>query len=120
MLGAIFARIVRNFAKIFRDFVQIFKDFARIFDKSKLLGVRLHPRLLHYWLHNTISQWFLTGRRAPTGGRQEISTGARALTCSTTWKVSERKCVHFKRSASANFTPLHVIWFSSGRDGSRG
>ena len=34
-LGAIFARI--------------FRDFARTFDKAKLLGVRLHPRLLHHW-----------------------------------------------------------------------
>jgi len=45
-LGAIFAQIFRDFAKIFRDF-------ARIFNKSKLLGVPLHPlnpRLLHHWL----------------------------------------------------------------------
>ena len=41
-LGAVFAWIVR-------DFAQIFRDFARIFDKSKLLGVCLHPRLLHHW-----------------------------------------------------------------------
>jgi len=34
MLGAIFA--------------QIFRDFAQIFNKSKVLGVRLHPRLLHH------------------------------------------------------------------------
>jgi len=31
------------FARIFRHFAQIFKDFARIFNKSKLLGVLLHP-----------------------------------------------------------------------------
>jgi len=58
-LGAIFARIFRDIALIFRDFawifrnfVQIFRDFARTFDKSKLLGVRLHPlhpRLLHHY-----------------------------------------------------------------------
>jgi len=35
-LGAIFARI-------FRYLAQIFKDFAQIFNKSKLLGVCLHP-----------------------------------------------------------------------------
>jgi len=53
-LGAIFALIFRNFAyifkgfvRIFRDFAQNFKDFAQIFNKSKLLGVRLHP--LHHW-----------------------------------------------------------------------
>jgi len=40
-LGAIFAQIFRDFAKISRDF-------ARIFNKSKLLGVRLHTRLLHH------------------------------------------------------------------------
>jgi len=34
-LGAIFARI--------------FRDFAWIFVKSKLLRERLHPRLLHHW-----------------------------------------------------------------------
>jgi len=32
----------------------------------------------------------------------------------------ERECVPLKRYASANFTPLCVIGFSSGRDGSRG
>jgi len=37
------------FAKIFSDFVKIFRDFARIFNKSKLLMVRLHTRLLHHW-----------------------------------------------------------------------
>jgi len=42
-LGAIFAQI-------FRDFAQIFRDFAWIFDKSKLLGVQVHPRLLHHCL----------------------------------------------------------------------
>jgi len=42
-LGAIFARILRDFAPIFRDF-------DRISNKSELLGVRLHtlhPRLLY-------------------------------------------------------------------------
>jgi len=57
ILGAIFARIFREFAHIFRDFVKVFRDFAHIlrdfaqsFTKSKLLGVRLHslhPHLLH-------------------------------------------------------------------------
>ena len=41
--GAIFAQIFRYFAWNFRDFAQIFRNFTRIFDKSKLLGVRLHP-----------------------------------------------------------------------------
>jgi len=43
--------MLRDFANIFVDFAQIFTDFARLFDKSKLLGVRLHPlhaRLLHH------------------------------------------------------------------------
>jgi len=40
-----------------------------------------------------LKQWFLTEGRAPSGRRQEISKGARALTCSTTWKGFERKCV---------------------------
>ena len=67
-LGAIFARIFREFAqicryfaKVFTDFAQIFtgfvrmfRDFARIFSKSKLLGVRFHPRLLHHWFHRNI------------------------------------------------------------------
>jgi len=30
-------------------FAQIFRYFAQIFNKSKLLGVCLHPRLLHQW-----------------------------------------------------------------------
>jgi len=55
----------------------------------------------------------------PSGGTRNFQ-GARALTCSTTWNVFERKCVSSKRYASANFTPLHVIWFSSCRDESRG
>jgi len=32
----------------------------------------------------------------------------------------ERKCVPFKRYTCANFTPLNVIWLSSGRDGKSG
>jgi len=50
-----------------------------------------------------LKQWFLTG------GRQEISRGARALTCSSTWKVFERERVYSKCYASANLTPLDVI-----------
>jgi len=53
-LGAIFAQIFRNFAKVFIDFTQDYTDFARnlkkftrIFNISKLLGLRLHPCLLH-------------------------------------------------------------------------
>ena len=33
-----------------RHFTQIFRDFAKTFDKSKLLAVIFHPRLLHYCL----------------------------------------------------------------------
>jgi len=54
-LGAIFANqttLCASFAQIFRDFSQVCRDFARIFDKSKLLGLRLHPRLLHHLLRN--------------------------------------------------------------------
>jgi len=50
------------FSRIFRDFVKIVRNFARIFDKSKLLGVRLHPlhhRLLHhcYIYINKLNVW---------------------------------------------------------------
>ena len=42
-----------NFCPIFQgfcsDFHRFFSDFAWIFYKSKLLEVRLHPRLLHHW-----------------------------------------------------------------------
>ena len=38
-LGPIFARVIR--------------DFARIFDKTKLLGVRLHPHPLQHWVIST-------------------------------------------------------------------
>ena len=73
---------------------------------------KLKKQLLH--------QWFLTGGARPLRGGQEISRGARALTCCTTQKMFERECVPFKRYASANFMPPHVvIWFSYGRDGSR-
>jgi len=47
-LGAIFAQIFRNFAEVFTDFTQIYTDFSRIFNIPKLLGVRLHPHLLHH------------------------------------------------------------------------
>jgi len=42
---------LQAFCKHFVDFAQIFTDFSRIFDKSKLLGVHLHPlhpHLLHH------------------------------------------------------------------------
>jgi len=42
-LGAIFARIFRDFAWMFCDFAQIFRDFARIFDKSKTFWGCLPP-----------------------------------------------------------------------------
>ena len=67
-----------------------------------------------------LKQWLLTEGRASPGGPQEISRGTRTLACSTTLKNFEGECVAFKRYASANFTPLHDIWLSSGRDGSRG
>jgi len=63
-------------------------------------------------------QWFLTGVARPPEGREEIFRGTRALICSTTWKVFERECAPSKRYASAELTSLHVIWFTSGRDGS--
>jgi len=63
MVGAFFASVFREFAQIFTDFKNIFtdfaqistdfawifNDFAQIFTKSKFLGVRLHPHLLHHW-----------------------------------------------------------------------
>jgi len=52
-LGSISTRIFRDFAQIFKDCAQIFMDFARIFNKSKLVGVRSHPRLLHHWFNET-------------------------------------------------------------------
>ena len=64
-LGAIFARIFRDFAQTFRDFVRIFKDvakifryFAQIFNESKLLGLCLqppHPCLLHHCINTSRS-----------------------------------------------------------------
>jgi len=46
-----FVRIFRDFAQNLKDFAQIFRDFVYVFNKSKLLGVRLHPlypRLVHH------------------------------------------------------------------------
>jgi len=51
-LGAIYARIVR-------DFAQILKEFSQIFDKSKLSGMRLHPRLLHHCHRTSVNSIFL-------------------------------------------------------------
>jgi len=50
--GAIFVKsnTCSDFAKVFTHFAHISTDFARIFTKSKVLGVHLHPRLLHQWL----------------------------------------------------------------------
>ena len=48
-----FVRIFRDFAQNLKDFAQIFRDFVYVFNKSKLLGVRLHPlypRLVHHWV----------------------------------------------------------------------
>ena len=58
----------------------------------------------------------------PQGGVKKFSGGREPLHAlqSTTWKVFERECVPSKGHASAHLTSLHVIWFSSGRDGSRG
>jgi len=53
---------------MFRDFAQIFWDFSRIFDKSKLLGVRLHPlhpRLL-YHCNNILFHYFFTAPELPS------------------------------------------------------
>jgi len=47
MLGSILAQIYREFCKALRYFSRILWYFVRIFIKSKLLGVRLHPLLLH-------------------------------------------------------------------------
>jgi len=68
-LGAIFARIFRDFAQVFRDFAQIFRDiaqifrdfarifreFARILNKAKLFGERWHPRNLHHWINHCVA-----------------------------------------------------------------
>ena len=46
-----FSEILRRFSQISTDFSRIFRYFAWIFNKSKLLGVclhPLHPRLLHH------------------------------------------------------------------------
>ena len=55
--------------------------------------------------------------RTPLGRRQINPRVARALACSTRWKFFQRECVPSKHYAIANFTLLHVICFSSGRDG---
>ena len=55
MLVAIFARIFREFSQIFRNFAQVFRDFARMFDRSKRLGVCLHP--LHSASYTTGLLW---------------------------------------------------------------
>jgi len=61
VLGANFSKsnnVGRHFYLYFSGILQIFSlilpRFSRIFDKSKLLGVRLHPHLLHHWFHNLI------------------------------------------------------------------
>ena len=66
-LGAVFARIFRDFVKVFTDiakistFFRILTNFAQIFDRSKFLEVHLHPlhsHLLHHW-HEMSSHRFL-------------------------------------------------------------
>jgi len=54
MLGASFS----NQTTLAAIFAQIFNDFARIFDKSKLLVVRLHPRLLYHLMHCNMNVFF--------------------------------------------------------------
>jgi len=53
---------------------------AQIFDKSKLLGMRLHPQLLHHWYPCWLSLRFLSHYRAKwRSGTNEQSRGS----CST-------------------------------------
>jgi len=47
-----FCDVFRDFDKISTDFARILRDFAGIFTKSKLLGVRLHPRFLCQWFRS--------------------------------------------------------------------
>jgi len=61
-----FVKVFRDFVQISTDFARILRNFARIFTKSKLLGVRLHPRFLHLWqeeLHQTSSSPSTGGAR---------------------------------------------------------
>ena len=51
-----FQRFCQGFHRFCPDFpriLPIFRNFARIFTSSKLLGVHLHPRLLHHWYSQT-------------------------------------------------------------------
>jgi len=45
-----FQGFYEGFHKFCPDFAWIFREFTRIFTKSKLLGVRLYPRLLHHFI----------------------------------------------------------------------
>jgi len=55
-----FAKVFTDFAQIYTDFTHISGDFAQIFTKPKLLGVRLHPHLLHHWCE--INEGFLASK----------------------------------------------------------
>jgi len=65
------------------DFAQIFRDVARIFNKSKLLGVRLHPlhpRLQHHWLNTYFL--LLTVFRTSISQKYTTSSVCDLITCS--------------------------------------
>ena len=51
-----FVKVFTHFAQISIDFARILSDFARIFTKSKVLGVRFHPRLLHQWTRLSLNR----------------------------------------------------------------
>jgi len=42
-----FSNVFINFAQVSTYFARILSDFSRFFSKSKVLGVRFHPHLLH-------------------------------------------------------------------------
>ena len=94
MLGAIFAHIFRVFPQIFRDFVKVFKDFAQISTKSKLLGVRLLPRLPHQCLLLLTRCTCRTSVLSAVRSQGTVSTSLLWVLQNVLFQVLRRKCEH--------------------------
>ena len=91
----------KRWAPFFLDFCPDFQGFVRIFGKSKLLGVRLHPHLLHHWYVYIVQQWQIRNRKTHVHF---------AKTLSEKNKKAGLFIQHFKVILSANKISMSLLW----------
>jgi len=69
MVKQLWAQFVHRFSEILHRCLRILPKFSGIFNKSKLLGVHLHPlhpRLLHHWIDTSNVFLLITGNKLTT------------------------------------------------------